>query len=303
MLNDLKEKGKKYIMIFMETIDIHIHGGFGINFDFASPKEINEFAELANKNGIRAFCPTLTGNTPEYLYERLEVIKEAKSKQKENEALIIGANLEGTFLSKEKSGVQNPKVFMSPSVENFKKIAKDHEDIVKIVVIAPETGNSKELINYLKAREIKVHFGHTMTNSTEGADGICHLFNAMEQLTHKHKTLASSALNDKNVYTELIADTVHVTEDILKLTFKIRPLDKILLISDALPVAKSGLDFVEFCGKKVFNNGLDEKGTLGGSCKLLPEIVENLIAKGFITADIAKKLAYQNQIEYLKLDI
>lgn len=285
----------------MKTIDIHTHGAFGINFDTATSEDINNYAKQAYEKGIIAFCPTLTGNTSEYLAQRLEVIKRAKSNQKKDEAKIIGANLEGTFLSKSKPGVQNPDVFFEPSIENFKKIAKNNEDIIKIVVIAPENNNCADFIKYLKSKDIKVHFGHTEANFLDGADCINHLYNGMTPMTHKKETLAIKALLDKSIYTELIGDGVHIVDDVLKLTFKMRPLDKILLISDSLPIAGSDLEYVKFCGKKVFNNGLDEKGTLGGSVKLLPQIAQGLINRGLINEAGAHKMAYQNQIDYFKL--
>lgn len=285
----------------MKTIDIHIHGGFGICFDNANSTQIKEFAICALEHEISAFCPTLTGDTPEKLHEKLGEIKEAKLSQKKNEALIIGAHLEGTFLSKEKPGVQNPNLFMEPTVENFKKITGEFEDVVKIVVLAPENRDCADFIKYLKSKDIKVHFGHTRTKEIKGANGITHLFNAMEPISHKYETAAIKALLDEEIYTELIADTIHVNEDILKLVFKTRPHNKIILISDALPIAKSNLEYIEFCGKKVFKNGFDEFNTLGGSVKLLPEIVRNLIKKGILPEEAAQKMAYNNPKDYLKL--
>lgn len=285
----------------MKTIDIHIHGGFGINFDNASADEINYFAKCALKKDLTAFCPTLTGGSTEELNKRIKNIHIAKNRQKSDEALIIGVNLEGTFLSKEKPGVQNPENFLEPTIDNFKKIAGDFEDDVKIVVIAPENRNCSDFIDYLKSKNIKVHFGHTTSNSLIGADGINHLFNAMEPMTHKKETLAIKALLDKEIYTELIADTKHVCKDVLNLTFKIRPKEKIILISDALPIASSNLDKIEFCGKTVLKTGYDENGTLGGSVLLLPEIVSNLIKKGIITEQEANLMAYENPKNYLKL--
>ncbi len=290
-------------MKIMKIIDIHTHGGFNISFDNADANSIKEFATLAYKNGIVGFCPTLTGGTVDEMRNRLENIKTSILKQKniENESLIIGANLEGTFLSPKKSGVQNPDNFMEPTVDNFKKIAKGYEDIIKIVVIAPENNECYDLIRYLKSKNIKVHIGHTISNQLREFDGVCHLYNAMNELSHRHSTLPVRCLLDKNIYTELIADTIHVNEDILKLTFKTRPINKILLISDSLPIAASELEYAEFCGKKVYKTGLDEKGTLGGSVNLLSDIVQNLIKKGIITETEAEIMAYKNQADYLKL--
>lgn len=285
----------------MKAIDIHIHGGYGINFDNAEANQINEFARNAKNDNLVAFCPTLTGASIEKLNERLHIIKEAKNSQKKDEALIIGVNLEGTFLNREKSGVQNPKNFLEPTVENFKNITKGALDVVKIVVLAPENRNCSEFINYLKANDIKVHFGHTLTREIEGADCICHLFNAMEGMSHKYKTLALSALMSDEIYTEVIADGVHIIDDMLKLIFKVKNPDKVILISDALPIAKYKGESVEFCGKKILKNGLDEQGTLGGSCKLLPEIMKSLIERKILSKELVQKFGYENPKDYLKL--
>ncbi len=286
----------------MKVIDIHLHGGFGICFDNINQTKLEEFQALAFEKEIEAFCPTLTGDTPQNLREKLKIIKDVKLRQNKKTSKIIGVNLEGTFLSPKKPGVQNPNVFLKPTIENFKKIADGIEDIVKIVVIAPETMDNYDLINYLKSKNIKVHFGHTISSSIDKADGICHLYNAMEQLTHKKSTLQSKALVDENIYTELIADTIHVNEDILKITFKVRPKNKIILISDALPVASSNLEYCIFCNKKVYKTGLDENGTLGGSIKLLPDIVQNLSDKKLLTKDEIELMAYKNIKNYLKID-
>lgn len=285
----------------MKVIDIHIHGGFGINFDNADVQDLKDFASQAYEKGIVAFCPALTGNLPDKLKERIEVINEAKKTQKKNEAIIIGANIEGTFLSKEKSGIQNPDNFLDPTIENFKKIAGKLENIIKIVVIAPEKVNCDDFIKYLKSKDIKVHFGHTQTRDLKGADCINHLYNAMEPVTHKHETLAVKALLDPDIYTELIADTKHVHTDVLKLTFKLRPSDKIILISDALPIANSNLEYINFCGKKILKSGYDEKGTLGGATLLLPDIVNNLSVQKILPVEIASKMAFDNPKNYLKL--
>lgn len=285
----------------MKAIDIHIHGGFNINFDRAYQSHIREFAIQAKEKGIVAFCPTLTGDTPERLREKLQIIQDVKQNQKSNEAKIIGAHLEGTFLNPNKPGIQDPRVFLEPTIENFEKFAKGLTDVIKIVVIAPETRDCTFFAEYLKSKDIKVHYGHTMANSIKGADGICHLFNAMEPVTHKKTTLPIQALISEDVYTELIADTKHVHTDVLKLVFKVRPVNKILLISDALPIAGSILNKIDFCGKTIFADGRDGKGTLGGSVMFLPDIAKNLVNKGILPMEKAQKMIYDNQIDYLKL--
>lgn len=285
----------------IKTIDIHTHGAFGICFDNASQSDYKEYLKNAYETGIEAICPTLTGDTIEKIYEKLCIIKDVKLSQKKSskETKIIGAHLEGTFLDKNKPGIQNPDVFLDPTKENFKKLVKENEDIVKIVVVGAKDNDN--LIKYLKSKDIKVHFGHTAQNNIKGADCITHLFNAMDDISHKKETLSLLGLMNQNIYTELIADTKHVIENVLRLTFKVKDLNKIILISDSIPLAHSDLEYVKFCGKKIYKGGLDDKGTLAGSVMLLPDIVKQLDKLNILPLETAKKLAYDNPINYLKL--
>lgn len=285
----------------IKAIDIHIHGGFGINFDNANQNDYMDFLSQAYTSGLYAICPALTGDVPDRIYEKLSIIKEIKQKtdKMRNITKIIGANLEGTFLDKNKPGIQNKDYFLKPDKSNFIDLVKDSEDIVKIVTIGEKDNN--DLVNYLKSKNIKVHFGHTTMNEIKNADGITHLFNAMDDISHKKETLCLSALLDKNIYIELIADTKHVIPDLLKLTFKIKDLNKIILISDAIPLAKSNLDYITFCGKKIYKGGVDDKGTLAGSVMFLPDIIQNLDKTGILPIEVSKKLVYENVVDYLKL--
>ena len=85
-------------------------------------------------------------------------------------------------------------------------------------------------------------------------------------------------IND-NIYTEIIADGVHVSDEALKLVFKTKPQDKIILISDSLPITKSNLTEMLFADEKVYYDGIkatSKEGTLAGSTALLPDVIKRL---------------------------
>ena len=113
--------------------------------------------------------------------------------------------------------------------------------------------------------------------------GATHLFNAMTAVTHRGKSTALSALIDDNIYTEIIADGVHVSDEALKLVFKTKPEDKVILISDCLPITKSNLKETIFADEKVYYDGIkatSKEGTLAGSTTLLPDIIKRLHSAG-----------------------
>ena len=284
----------------MKIIDIHIHGGLGVNFNSSDKEEIKKLLKELYNRGIVAICPTLVGDSIENLKKRFELFREIKSKQDNNESKVIGLHLEGTFLNPNKPGIQDKNVFLLPTVENFKKLTQNYEDIIKIVTLAPELDKNNELANYLESRNIKALAGHTMSDNIGGASATTHHFNAMPQISHRGANLALDTLFNDNIYCEIIADEIHTSKNMLKLFFKTKKPEKIILISDALPAAHSNQEIV-FCGKKIFSNGKDINGTLGGSVMFLDEIIKKAVKDNMFTLKEAENYAFENPLEHLCL--
>ena len=260
----------------LPIIEQHFHGAYGINFNTAGVKEIVELSHKLKKEGIAGFFPTLVTDSVENTKTQINVIK-AASKDCEG---ILGIHLEGIFLNPVKKGIHNTEHFLSLTTENYRKL---EDDFIKIVTLAPELDEG--LIPYLKDKGVKVQAGHC-TGWAEGdkkPDGVTHMYNAMSGISHKEGSTALSALLDDSVYTEVIADGVHVNDDALRLLFKTKPENKILLISDALPITHSNQKEAVFADSEIFYDGVSARsasGTLAGSTSLLPDIVKTLGKKG-----------------------
>ena len=283
-------------------IDNHIHGSFGVNFNTANYEQIKLVLKELFKRNIKGICPTLVGDNDEKIYQQLKLFKQIKNEQMQNinsEALVLGVHLEGTFLSPDKSGIQDKKVFKKPSVENFKNLVKDCEDIIKIVTIAPE--ENSDLIDYLNAKNIITQAGHTNGVCLNGCKGLTHLFNAMKPIHHRDSSIVLEALVNDEIFVEVIADLIHLSANILKLILKTKPKDKILLISDSLPSSNFGGDII-FCNKKINSNGKDENGTLAGSNLTLDVICKKLLQEKILTEEDISLMAFKNQIKYLNLN-
>ena len=174
----------------------------------------------------------------ENIKRQIDVIKKAANTSKS----ILGIHLEGIFINPEKKGIHNPQHFLALTKENYKLI---EDDFIKIVTLAPELDEG--LIDYLKLKGVKVQAGHCVGGDLTKVDGVTHLFNAMTGINHRGKCTALSALVD-DVYTEIIADGVHVSDEALKLVFKVK--DKVILISDALPITFSDMKENNICRLK-----------------------------------------------------
>ncbi len=256
-------------------IEQHFHGAFGVDFNKASVDDVLFLSKEILKFGVGGIFPTLVTDSVANTHRAISVIKEAASRQDDKMAKILGVHLEGIFLNPEKKGIHNPEHFMLPTVENYRLI---EDDFIKIVTLAPELGSSS-LTDYLHSKNIKVQAGHCVGGDLSGCDGVTHSFNAMSGVSHRGQSTALSALINDDIYTEIIADGVHVSEDALKLLFKTKPSDKILLISDCLPCTHSDIREFVFADEKVYFDGVratSQGGTLAGSTALLSDIIKRL---------------------------
>ncbi len=253
-------------------LEQHIHGAFGVDFNTCNCDAVLDVAEMLYERGIVAFFPTLVTDSVSNINRQISVIKEASKKCHR----ILGIHLEGIFINPEKKGIHNPEHFMSLTVENYKLI---EDDFIKIVTLAPELDDG--LIEYLHSKGIKVQAGHC--TGWGNVDCATHTFNAMSGISHRGKSTALSALIEDDVFTEIIADGVHVSDDALKLLFKSKPADKIILISDALPITASDLKTTVFADSKIYYDGVratSADGTIAGSTMLLDDIVKRLKSIG-----------------------
>lgn len=278
-------------------IEQHIHGGFGIDFATCKPNDYIKFAKEIINYGVCGFFPTLATDNIENIKLQCDRIKTAMELQKsadEPMAKILGIHLEACFLNPQKKGIHNEKQLLTPTVENFKLI---ENDAIKIVTLAPELDNNFELCKYLKSKGIRVSAGHCCATDLTEVEQVTHLYNAMGTFSHKEPSTVTMALADDRIYTEIIADGKHVQDDVLKITFKTKPLDKIILISDALPITHSDLESMEFCSKTVYlkdGKAVDANGTMAGSTTFVSDIIKRLVTTGLLDLQTAVNMASAN---------
>lgn len=270
-------------------VEQHFHGAYGVDFNKASVNEIVDLAEKLRKIGIGKFFPTLVTDSLQNTKRQISVIKEAAKQTKS----IMGIHLEGIFINPEKKGIHNPEHFLPLTVDNYRLL---EDDFIKIVTLAPELDEG--LIDYLREKNIKVQAGHCV--GFGNVNGATHTFNAMSGITHRGTSTALSALVNDNIYAEIIADGIHVSDDALKLFFKAKPEDKVILISDALPITYSNLRETTFADSKIYydgNKATSKDGTIAGSTKLLPEIIKILGKKGMFNPKFIENTYTYHNIE------
>lgn len=292
-------------------IEQHFHGCFGIDFNKATVEDVLYLSKEIFKYGIGGIFPTLVTDSVENIKRATSVIKEAASRQTADMAKILGIHLEGIFINPEKKGIHNPVHFLLPTIENYKLV---EDDFIKIVTLAPELvpganrqigEEANSLISYLRSKNVKVQAGHCVGGDLTGCTGATHLFNAMSGVAHRGETTALSALVEDEIYTEIIGDGIHVSDKALELVFKAKPIDKVLLISDSLPITCSDLKEMVFADEKVYYDGVkatSKEGTIAGSTTMIPKIIKRLKNVGLVDEKQISQLI-QNTYDYHNIDL
>jgi len=220
-------------------VDVHIHGQGGLDVMSSDPRDILALSERLGRQGLAGFLPTFLCSSASQMRRSLELLKRVAGS--ERGARILGVHLEGPFLHPDRKGTHNPRHIRPVSVAEMREHVAAGEGLIKLVTLAPELAGGRDLIRFLVGKGIRVSMGHTTATFEQakaakswGVTGVTHLCNAMNALHHREPGLLGFALLDPDLYTEVIADGVHVSEPMLRLILKTRPAKRIVLITDAL---------------------------------------------------------------------
>ena len=290
-------------------IDEHIHGAAGSDGMDGTVRDISVIANAVVKEGTTAFLVTTMTQSVENIKKALSAVNEYIEAKREDGAEVLGAHLEGPFISLKHVGAQPMEYVQAPSVEAFSVYEKASGGHIKIVSLAPETDGAKELIKYLSDKGIVASIGHTDAKYSDimeakkcGATNVTHTYNAQTPLHHREIGVVGTALLDDDLYSELICDTVHVCPPAVRLLVKNKPDDKLILITDSMRAKHLPDGLSELGGQQVIVKNGEARlnnGTLAGSVLKMNDAVKNMVkvigvdfctAIDYATANPAKSL-------------
>ena len=217
-------------------VDLHTHGCLGFDFGTATQAQIHQMCRWYFEQGVTSVVPTLITDTPSHLEAACARIAAAMKQQKKNEARILGIHLEGPFLAFNKRGAHDPVALKQPDEALLCRLQTAAEGQVITMTVDPAQYGALKLIG----RHPEVHFSVGHTESTyeqataafaQGADRVTHAFNAMSGLHHRESGVLGAAF-DRQPFVELIADGMHVSPPVVRMTFALY--QKTVLVSDSI---------------------------------------------------------------------
>ncbi len=180
---------------------------------------------------------------------------------------------------------------------------------MRLVTLAPELEGGLDLVRQLSAAGVVVSIGHTDASMetaaaayAAGARSTTHLFNGMPPLRARDPGPVGAALAAAP-FVELITDGIHVDPGLLAPIARAIGDERLVLVSDALPLAGSRLRSVPTPGSSARLEGgraVHPDGTLAGSRLLLDGMVAGAVRHGIPLA-VALRAATQNPARLLGL--
>ncbi len=268
-------------------VDLHVHGGGGHDAS-RSPADLAGAVAFHRRHGTTATLVSLVTAPVERLCEQLGWIAELAA---DPDSGVLGAHLEGPFLSAARCGAQNPAHLLDPDPDVWRALLEAGRGHLRTITVAPELPGALELVDAALAAGVVVAVGHTDAAYEQaraafdrGATLATHLYNGMRSVHHREPGPVVAAL-EAGVACELINDGVHVHPAMLRL------LDRDghpVLITDAIDAAGAGDGDYRLGGQAVrVRDGVARlaAGGDGGS-----------IAGSTLTMDAAVRRAVDNRI-------
>ncbi|ANY72458.1 N-acetylglucosamine-6-phosphate deacetylase [Paenibacillus ihbetae] len=221
-------------------IDIHVHGGNSEDFMDSSKEVLDKITSFHSSQGTTAMLAT-TMTAPKADIDR--VLQEVQNyrNQEMPYTRLEGVHLEGPFISPKWPGAQNPEHIVLANIEWLEEWVSKYPGLVRQVTLAPEREGALEAVKWLNSHGIVAALGHTDATYEEveaaveaGLSHGVHTFNAMTGLHHRKPGVVGAMLSDDRLSCEIIADGIHVHPAAMRILARMKPQDKLILITDAM---------------------------------------------------------------------
>ena len=270
-------------------VDIHCHGGVGVDTMDGKLESIAKLAKYMASNGTGAFLPTTMTMPLMDVTKALKAVDEAMTAEVDG-AEILGVHAEGPFINPDKKGAQAADNILNPSIEAYEEMVGEFGDIVRTITLAPEIEGAEALIRYLDKKGVVAIIGHTCATYEQAAQSVgwgvshcTHLYNAMTGFSHRAPGVVGAMLDLSDATVELIADLIHVHPAAMRVAIDKKGVDKVALVTDAMEAA--GLPDGEYAlgGQPVFvKDGAARlaNGALAGSTLNQQRALRNIVSIG-----------------------
>ena len=295
-------------------IDMHTHGAGGYAFMNSTVDDVIKGCDYHLQHGTTGIVPTISAGEFETMKQAVINIHKAKNKTKGN---ILGAHLEGPYLSPKQAGAQCPVFITPPKREDYESLIEEYGESITRWTYAPENDENGAFCKYLTEHNIIASAGHTDAKYKDmqvaienGCNLITHLYSCTSTVTREYGfralgVIESAYLHDE-LYVEIIADGKHLPPDLIKLIIKIKGTDKVALITDSLEIAGTDITEGVMSGTEfIVEDGvckLKDRSAFAGSVATADRLIQTLVNDCEYSIPTAVKMLTEIPAKILKIN-
>ena len=295
-------------------IDMHTHGAGGHAFMNSSVEDVIAGCDYHLAHGTTSIVPTISAGEFETMKQAVINIHKAKGRTKGN---ILGAHLEGPYLSPKQAGAQCPVFITPPKKADYESLIEEYGESIARWTYAPENDENGTFCKYLTEHNIIASAGHTdavdadMVRAIEnGCHLITHLYSCTSMVTRNHGfrslgVIESAYLHDE-LYVEIIADGKHLPPELIKMIIKIKGTDKVALITDSLEIAGTEIKEGVMSGTEfIVEDGvckLKDRSAFAGSVATADKLIKTLVSDCGYRVPTAVKMLTEVPAKILKVN-
>ena len=282
-------------------IDVHCHGGCGCSFGDGDAEGARRAALMHLSHGTTTLFPTVSSSDFAALEQALRTLEQVKK----TTPSLGGIHLEGPYFSPAQTGAQNGSSLRKPQPEEYGKILSEYT--IARWDYAPELDEDFTFLKALQEANVLPAAAHTDATCQQmeaaadhGCNLITHLYSCTSTIRRESGfriagVVEATYLRD-DICAELIADGCHLPHQLIRLAYKQKGSDKLMLITDAIQAA--GLtdctSYVEPTGEtRVIEDGvakLMDRSAFAGSIATTDRLIRTCVQAGISLEEAVKML-------------
>lgn len=281
-------------------IEMHVHGGGGADFQEGTEEAFRTAVQAHSKFGTTSIFPTLSSSTVPMIET---AVKTCNKLMKEKDSPIMGLHLEGHYLNPNKAGAQQPDWLKNPDPNEYIPIV-EHSDCLARWDAAPELPGALQFGKYCAEKGVLPSIAHTNAEYSDvrsafevGFTHVTHFYNAMpgfhNKQGYKYEGTVESVYLIDDMTIECVADGIHVPPTILRMAYKVKGVERMALITDALAPAAAPKDAKAYDSRVYVEDGvckLTGSGALAGSCATADRLIRTMVQQADVPLEDAVKM-------------
>jgi N-acetylglucosamine-6-phosphate deacetylase len=197
-------------------------------------------------SGTTRFLPTITTDAPETMCGAMANVDAACRAYPEVAAMVAGIHQEGPWISPFDGprGAHPRQHVAPPDVDTFGELLAASGQRITMLTLAPEVEGAIDFVREVAGQGVVVCLGHhqadgaTIRRAVEaGARGVTHLGNGCHGTMPRHPNILWEQAAEDRLYAGVISDGHHLPPATVKVLYRAKPRNKLILVSDAVSMA------------------------------------------------------------------